>query len=172
MILGSKIVELGLSAGAPSSAIFPQWIDKNTTFAQFWNYLRKQLVVLDTYCNFMNRILNHALLTVLCGCSFLYALQLSCTILATLCLLFYYTHPSSFSHLSSLPLVTQAGGHPYTHSYASMQKYSQKPLVLYDNLVLFGLLVNVVGHLWGLCCLKWMSRQILHLQEELGEGKF
>jgi hypothetical protein len=62
LVLGAYCVENGLSIGLPASALYPQLLPPNTTLSQYWNYLRRQLFVLDTYYNESNRVANHTLM--------------------------------------------------------------------------------------------------------------
>ena len=39
-------------------------MDGKFTWRQYWNYLRRQLYVMDTYCNAANRKLNHTMMVV------------------------------------------------------------------------------------------------------------
>ena len=41
-------------------------LDKACSFGQFWNYLRRQLYVMDTYASSHNRRLNHIMLALHC----------------------------------------------------------------------------------------------------------
>ena len=47
---------------------------------QFWNYLRRQLYVMDTYCNAHNRSLNHTMLALHSYLSWAFILPLMMTI--------------------------------------------------------------------------------------------
>lgn len=42
--------------------VFWRRLDPSCTAEQFWNYLRRQLYVMDTYYNTHNRSLNHTML--------------------------------------------------------------------------------------------------------------
>ncbi|KAK9804057.1 hypothetical protein WJX73_000030 [Symbiochloris irregularis] len=46
----------------PSFAIFPQWLDADMPWRRYWNYLRRQLYVMDTYTSPHNRALNHTMM--------------------------------------------------------------------------------------------------------------
>lgn len=61
-MLAAYCVDNGLSIGLPASALFPQLLPPTTTWHQYWNYLRRQLFVLDTYYNEANRVANHTLM--------------------------------------------------------------------------------------------------------------
>jgi hypothetical protein len=62
MMLAAYCVDNGLSIGLPASSLFPQLLPPTTTWHQYWNYLRRQLFVLDTYYNEANRMANHTLM--------------------------------------------------------------------------------------------------------------
>lgn len=62
LVLGAYCVENHLSIGLPASALYPQLLPPTTTLHQYWNYLRRQLFVLDTYYNESNRVANHTLM--------------------------------------------------------------------------------------------------------------
>lgn len=46
----------------PSSAVFVQRLEREMTFQRYWNYLRRQLYVLDTYSDETNRRVNRCLM--------------------------------------------------------------------------------------------------------------
>lgn len=46
----------------PAAAVFPTALPRDVTWPQAWNYMRRQLYVLDTYAGAHNRRINHALL--------------------------------------------------------------------------------------------------------------
>eukprot|EP00775_Hariotina_reticulata_P008153 gene8153-8346_t len=50
------------SIGLPASALFPQLLAPGCTWKQYWNYLRRQLFVLDTYYNRHNQVINHTMM--------------------------------------------------------------------------------------------------------------
>ncbi|GAX79525.1 hypothetical protein CEUSTIGMA_g6966.t1 [Chlamydomonas eustigma] len=89
LTLAAKCSEHKLAVGVPSTAIFPQWLDSKYSWRQYWNYLRRQLYVLDTYANSHNRSVNlllaslhtwastSAILPVIAGCCRLCSLLLS-----------------------------------------------------------------------------------------------
>lgn len=54
---------------APRHAIFPQMLDRDTSWRQFWNYMRRQIYVLDTYSGLHNRRVNHGMMVALFGAS-------------------------------------------------------------------------------------------------------
>ena len=49
--------------GAPADCVFPQHIEH--TWTQWWNYMRRQLFVMDTYSTAHNKLVNHGMLLVL-----------------------------------------------------------------------------------------------------------
>jgi len=46
----------------PARAVFPALLERNVALHYAWNYMRRQLFVLDTYADAHNRRINHALL--------------------------------------------------------------------------------------------------------------
>lgn len=64
MLMGSKCVEHGLTVVAAPAGIFPQRLETHYSWSQLWNYLRRQLFVLDTYATEKNRLINHTMLVV------------------------------------------------------------------------------------------------------------
>lgn len=83
-ILQSKCTEQGLTIATPFFALFPLWLDKEVRFGQYWNYLRRQLYVLDTYATPHNRRMNYALAALIGVLSLslnLYALAGCCQLL-------------------------------------------------------------------------------------------
>lgn len=62
LIVAAKCSEAGLKIHCPSSAIFRQTLPADTTWSLYWNYLRRQLYVMDTWASTYNRRLNHGLL--------------------------------------------------------------------------------------------------------------
>ncbi|GAB4823475.1 hypothetical protein N2152v2_010521 [Parachlorella kessleri] len=66
LTVASKCTEQGLVIYCPSYAIFPQWVDGDYTPRRWWNYLRRQLYVLDTYSNAHNRRTNHIMALLHC----------------------------------------------------------------------------------------------------------
>ena len=65
LILAALCDERGETVGCPFEAVFPQRLDPSQTAAQWWNYVRRQLFVMDTYANAWNRRVNHGMLFVL-----------------------------------------------------------------------------------------------------------
>ncbi|KAF8066423.1 hypothetical protein HT031_002747 [Scenedesmus sp. PABB004] len=51
LLLAGLCADRGLRIGLPASAHFPQRLPPAFTWAQYWNYLTRQLVVLDTYAS-------------------------------------------------------------------------------------------------------------------------
>ncbi|CAM8887245.1 unnamed protein product [Rhodiola kirilowii] len=51
---------------SPPVAVFPHPLASDLTFSRYWNYLRKQTFVLESYTNRVNWIMNRALFTVHC----------------------------------------------------------------------------------------------------------
>lgn len=66
LTLAARCTELGLEVYCPAYAIFPQAVDAEVSGRRYWNYLRRQLVVLDTYVSPHNRRTNHILAAAHC----------------------------------------------------------------------------------------------------------
>ena len=62
LIVASRCGERGLRVGCPSSALFPQLLGGALSLRRYWNYLRRQLYVMDTYSSAHNRRVNHGML--------------------------------------------------------------------------------------------------------------
>ncbi|WIA23726.1 hypothetical protein OEZ85_000411 [Tetradesmus obliquus] len=62
LLLAAFCTEHGLPIGMPASAYFPQQLPATYTAKQYWNYLRRQLYVLDTYATPRNKTLNHGMM--------------------------------------------------------------------------------------------------------------
>ncbi|KAF6250938.1 hypothetical protein COO60DRAFT_709067 [Scenedesmus sp. NREL 46B-D3] len=62
LLLAAYCTEHRLPIGMPASATFPQQLPPTYTPKQYWNYLRRQLYVLDTYHSRHNRALNHSMM--------------------------------------------------------------------------------------------------------------
>jgi hypothetical protein len=62
LILAALAGALRLRVLCPGAAAFPISLEPACSAAQAWNYLRRQLYVLDTYTSAHNRCVNHALL--------------------------------------------------------------------------------------------------------------
>ena len=54
-------------------------LDTSCSARQFWNYQRRQLYVMDTYCNAHNKRLNHTMLALHCYLSWAFILALLLT---------------------------------------------------------------------------------------------
>lgn len=67
LTVAARLGKLKQAIFCPSTAVFPQWISDRVTMKDYWNYLRRQLYVLDTYSDFHNKITNHSLV-----CLFIY----------------------------------------------------------------------------------------------------
>ncbi|KAI8100555.1 hypothetical protein M9434_004947 [Picochlorum sp. BPE23] len=65
LTVAAQMGKLGLQIYCPASAVFPQWLPETMTFRQYWNYLRRQLFVLDTYSDAHNKHTNYALVCLL-----------------------------------------------------------------------------------------------------------
>ena len=62
LILAALCDEHGRRVGCPHVALFPQHMPASQSLVQWWNYLRRQLFVMDTYVTFHNRLVNHGML--------------------------------------------------------------------------------------------------------------
>ncbi|KAM0030783.1 putative ceramide glucosyltransferase, nucleotide-diphospho-sugar transferase [Helianthus debilis subsp. tardiflorus] len=51
---------------SPPVAVFPHPLASDLTFSRYWNYLRKQTFVLESYTTYINWIMNRALFSVHC----------------------------------------------------------------------------------------------------------
>ncbi|GJZ24405.1 ceramide glucosyltransferase [Tanacetum coccineum] len=51
---------------SPPVAVFPHPLASDLTFSRYWNYLRKQTFVLESYTSYVNYIMNRALFSVHC----------------------------------------------------------------------------------------------------------
>ncbi|KDD75227.1 hypothetical protein H632_c797p1, partial [Helicosporidium sp. ATCC 50920] len=56
----------GLDVYCPPYAVFPQWLDARMDWARFWNYLSRQLFVLDTYSTPEHRRTNRVMMAAHC----------------------------------------------------------------------------------------------------------
>jgi sodium/bile acid cotransporter 7 len=63
LILAALCDEFRRTVGAPADCIFPQRVKH--TWRQWWNYMRRQLFVMDTYSTTHNKRVNHGMLLVL-----------------------------------------------------------------------------------------------------------
>mmetsp|Transcript_19855 Transcript_19855/g.55228 ORF Transcript_19855/g.55228 Transcript_19855/m.55228 type:complete len:405 (+) Transcript_19855:295-1509(+) len=64
LIMVTTCKEFGLVSICPLFSVYPQRIG-NCSFWQFWNYVRRQLFVLDTYRNLTGRLMNNLMLLAL-----------------------------------------------------------------------------------------------------------
>lgn len=79
LTVAARCTELGLQVFCPSYAIFPQYLDAEYSPVRYWNYLRRQLVVLDTYASDHNRRTNHVMAVLHCYFSWAFVVPvLSC----------------------------------------------------------------------------------------------
>jgi hypothetical protein len=62
LILAALCDEFGLAVGCPSEAIFPQELRERQSLREWWNYLRRQLFVMDTYASPRNKAINRGML--------------------------------------------------------------------------------------------------------------
>lgn len=67
LTVAARLGKLKRTILCPSTAVFPQWIPGHITMKEYWNYLRRQLFVLDTYSDFHNKLTNYSLI-----CLFIY----------------------------------------------------------------------------------------------------
>ena len=70
LILAALCDEFRRTVGAPADCIFPQRVKH--TWRQWWNYMRRQLFVMDTYSTTHNKRVNHGMLLVLSYLCLLY----------------------------------------------------------------------------------------------------
>lgn len=86
LTVAARMNKLGLDVYCPTYAVFPQWLNRDIKAHQYWNYLRRQLFVLDTYADPHNRRTNYSL-----ACLLLYGSVgfIAPTIIAGLRLAFY-----------------------------------------------------------------------------------
>lgn len=61
LTVASQCTGQQLTIYCPGYSIFPQWLDGSYPPRRWWNYLRRQLYVMDTYSNTHNRRTNHGL---------------------------------------------------------------------------------------------------------------
>ncbi|KAF3792308.1 hypothetical protein EJ110_NYTH00450 [Nymphaea thermarum] len=59
---------------SPSVAVFPHPLASDLSFARYWNYLRKQTFVLESYVTWVNWIMNKALFVVHCYLSWCFVM--------------------------------------------------------------------------------------------------
>ena len=70
LILAAMCDEFSETVKCPFELIFPQRMSVKQSFEQWWNYLRRQLFVMDTYSSNRNKQINHGMLGVLSYLSF------------------------------------------------------------------------------------------------------
>ena len=76
LTVAARCTQLGLRVFCPSYAIFPQFLDADYSMNRYWNYLRRQLVVLDTYASDHNRRTNHVMAVLHCYFSWAFVLPI------------------------------------------------------------------------------------------------
>lgn len=64
LIVAAKCAEHRLKILCPSGASFPQRLEARYSWRQYWNYLRRQLYVMDTYATKSNKRINHSLMLI------------------------------------------------------------------------------------------------------------
>ena len=87
-------------------------------------------------------------------------------------MIYFYLHRDNFNHYS---YSLTANGNYVSNLLSNRHKdtnTTSKPTVYYDNWILLGFMVNIIGYTWGTLCLRWMTKCVLIHLEELGEGKF
>jgi hypothetical protein len=57
----------GFVCAHPRLAIFPNLVDANTTFSRYWDFVRRQFFVTDTYATAYNRSIVHSLAWLICS---------------------------------------------------------------------------------------------------------
>lgn len=67
LTVAARLGKLNQTIFCPGTAVFPQWIPDHVTMKEYWNYLRRQLFVLDTYSDVHNKLTNYSLV-----CLFIY----------------------------------------------------------------------------------------------------
>lgn len=114
LTVASACTEFGLHIHCPSYALFPQWMECALTMRQWWNYLRRQLFVLDTYPNEQCRRTHHcmALLHVYGSLAFVLPVVTVCVQSVLTCMILVFVdreednsvklHPSYYVALGSL----------------------------------------------------------------------
>ena len=70
LILAALCDEFGEGVACPCELVFPQRMSDNQSLKNWWNYLRRQLFVMDTYVSGRNKRINHGMLFVLSYLSF------------------------------------------------------------------------------------------------------
>ncbi|GMH45669.1 hypothetical protein BSKO_13632 [Bryopsis sp. KO-2023] len=64
LIMAGKCAENGLVIAVPTEAVFPQRLESTPSWNNYWNYLRRQLYVCDTYASIRNKRINHTMVAV------------------------------------------------------------------------------------------------------------
>ena len=77
----AQCLEDGTCLGGPFSPSMRLMcrLDPSSGARQFWNYQRRQLYVMDTYCNAHNRRLNHIMLALHCYLSWAFVIAVVLT---------------------------------------------------------------------------------------------
>ena len=65
LILASIADREGMRVLCPSNAVFPSYMPDAETFGAWWNYIHRQVFVMDTYADAHNRMVNHFMLAAL-----------------------------------------------------------------------------------------------------------
>eukprot|EP00292_Cryptomonas_paramecium_P006761 CAMPEP_0113698228 /NCGR_PEP_ID=MMETSP0038_2-20120614/22589_1 /TAXON_ID=2898 /ORGANISM="Cryptomonas paramecium" /LENGTH=460 /DNA_ID=CAMNT_0000621359 /DNA_START=79 /DNA_END=1457 /DNA_ORIENTATION=- /assembly_acc=CAM_ASM_000170 len=68
MIVGGRAHRLGMYISIPPKAMLPAKMDVDYSFARHWNYMHRQMFVLDTYADNNDRLVNLVLLLVVSFC--------------------------------------------------------------------------------------------------------
>lgn len=103
LILAARCTQLQLPILCPPHAIYPQWLDSDFTLRRYWNYLRRQLFVLDTYSSSHNRRTNHSLALLHCYGSWSFVLPCVSVFTRVVLCIFSFS-VSKLLHLSQVPL--------------------------------------------------------------------
>lgn len=64
LIVAAKCSEHHLKILCPSASCFPQRLQAHYCWSEYWNYLRRQLYVMDTYATSSNKRINHTLMII------------------------------------------------------------------------------------------------------------
>ena len=129
----------------PSYAVFPQYLDASYSFASYWNYLRRQLVVLDTFANDHNRKTNHVM--ALLHCYFSWSFVIPCLIVVARLLvhgtlvglsLLLWTNNDTTVAVAVADVSSQNGCSPHAYAYTifcSMVLYAMGALFWMTGIV-------------------------------------
>ena len=60
MIFSARCAANGLKIAVARSAVFPSVVEPGTSLWKCWMYITRQVVTLDTYHDFSNRVINHS----------------------------------------------------------------------------------------------------------------